>query len=179
MKHDYPVGTVAEIEVSPHPDLAPSKFFARWDGEFWRDCKTDEGWLESVVGIAPVDATGEREERVTSATGGQKGRRLAELGTLCPKALLELAKVGGYGARKYARYNFLNGYDWSLSYDALQRHLLQFWAGDDKYDESGLYHLGHAAWHCLALLAFSIRGLGTDDRPSKQADSTSNSGART
>ena len=26
---------------------------------------------------------------------------------------------------------------------------------------------GHAAWHCLALLSFLVRGLGTDDRPPK------------
>lgn len=105
------------------------------------------------------------EVRVTSATGGQKGRKRAQLGALDPHALRAVAEVAGYGTEKYARYNYLKGYDWSLSFDALQRHLLAFWAGEDNDPESGLPHLGHAAWHCLAMLAFSQRRVGTDDRP--------------
>ena len=105
------------------------------------------------------------EVRVTSATGGQKGRKQAQLGAIDPTALRTVAEVAGHGTEKYARYNFLRGYDWSLSYDALQRHLLAFWAGEDIDPESGLAHLGHAAWHCLALLAFMQRQIGTDDRP--------------
>lgn len=105
------------------------------------------------------------EERVTDPkTGGQKGKKLAELGALDPRALLTVAEVAGFGSRKYARMNYLKGYDWSLSFDAMQRHLLQFWNGQDVDDESGLPHVAHAAWHALALLAFMQRGLGTDDR---------------
>jgi hypothetical protein len=105
------------------------------------------------------------EVRITSATGGQKGKKLAQLGAIDPKALLALAEVSGFGAEKYDAYNFMKGYDWSLSYNALQRHLLAFWAGEDTDDESGLPHLGHAAWHCLAMLSFQLRDKGTDDRP--------------
>lgn len=98
-------------------------------------------------------------------TGGEKDQKLAQVGGVDPLALLALGEVAGFGAKKYARYNFMKGYAWSLSYDALQRHLNLFWSGQDKDDESGLYHIAHAAWHCLALLCFSIRARGTDDRP--------------
>jgi len=104
------------------------------------------------------------EERVTSETGGQKGRKLAELGGIDPQALLTLAEVSGMGTRKYSAFNYLKGYDWSLSFNAMQRHALAFWAGQDNDDESGLPHVAHAAWHCLALLAFLQREIGTDDR---------------
>ena len=105
------------------------------------------------------------ETRITDpTTGGMKGSKLAQLGAVDPLALLEVAKVAGFGGDKYERYNFAKGYRWSLSYDALQRHLNAFWAGEDADNESGLYHMAHAAWHCLALLTFSLRGLGTDDR---------------
>lgn len=107
----------------------------------------------------------DEEVRVTSETGGQKGKKRAQLGALDPRALRVVAEVAGYGTEKYARYNYLKGYDWSLSFDALERHLLAFWAGEDNDPESGLPHLGHAAWHCLAMLAFQQRGVGTDDRP--------------
>lgn len=97
-------------------------------------------------------------------TGGQKGQKLARLGALDPAALMVVAQVAGFGASKYATYNFARGFDWSLSYDAMQRHLHAFWAGEDNDSESGLPHLGHAGWHCLALLTFALRGRGTDDR---------------
>lgn len=101
---------------------------------------------------------------VDPETGGEKGQKDAQLGAIDPAAIMEVATVAGFGARKYARLNFLKGYSWSLSYDALQRHLHAFWDGEDRDPESGLPHLAHAAWHCLALLSFSRRGLGTDDR---------------
>ena len=103
-------------------------------------------------------------ERITSRTGGQKDKKIAQLGALDPRALLALAEIAGAGAEKYDRYNFLKGYDWSLSYDACQRHLNLFWAGDDLDEESGQPHLAHAAWHCLAMLSFYLRDLGDDDR---------------
>lgn len=107
----------------------------------------------------------DEEVRVTDPkTGGQKGQKLAQLGALDPVSLLEVARVAGMGAQKYERYNFLRGYDWSLSFDALQRHLLQFWSGEDYDGESGRLHVAHAGWHCMTLASFILRGLGTDDR---------------
>jgi hypothetical protein len=106
------------------------------------------------------------EIRVTDpVTGGQKGQKNCQMGGLPPDALQEVGRVSGFGATKYARYNYLKGYNWSLSYDALQRHLHAFWQGEDFDEESALLHLAHAAWHCLALIAFTLHGLGKDDRP--------------
>lgn len=107
----------------------------------------------------------DEEVRVTSETGGQKGKKLAQLGAIDPIALMELARVAGYGGEKYARFNFLKGYDWSLNLDALLRHVMAWNSGESVDPESGLPHLAHAAWHCLALISFEARGLGTDDRP--------------
>lgn len=108
----------------------------------------------------------DEEVRVTDpVTGGEKGSKLAQLGALDPGALLELAQVAGYGGQKYARFNYLKGFAWGLSFDACMRHLLAFWEGEDRDPESGLFHTAHAAWHCLALTAFIQRELGTDDRP--------------
>ena len=117
----------------------------------------------SPSAAAPTASTGEVRE-VDPTTGGMKGRKACEIGAMDPKALMEVGLVAGYGTEKYERYNFAKGYRWSLNYDALQRHLHQFWAGEDRDSESGLYHLAHAAWHCLALLTFVIRKKGTDDR---------------
>lgn len=108
----------------------------------------------------------EEEVRVVDPnTGGEKGRKNCELGFIDPVALWELGKVAATGAVKYAKFNFLKGYDWSLSYNALHRHLMAFWRGEDRDPETGHLHIAHAAWHCLALVSFILRGRGTDDRP--------------
>ena len=104
------------------------------------------------------------EIRVTSETGGQKGDKAAKLGAIAPLALLKLAEVAGFGAEKYDAFNYLKGYDWSLSFNAAQRHALAFWNGEDNDPESGLPHPLHFAWHGLCLASFLMRGLGTDDR---------------
>lgn len=128
------------------------------------DVMTDADWRD-YTGPKNAYPDSSHEVRVTSATGGQKGRKLAEVGALDPTALYTVGEVAGFGTRKYSRGNYLLGYEWSASFDALMRHLLQFWSGQDNDDESGLPHVAHAAWHCLALLAFLQRHIGTDDRP--------------
>ena len=115
------------------------------------------------IPIIATQRTGETRI-VDPTTGGEKGAKLAELGAVDPVALHRLAEVAGYGGQKYARGNFMKGFRWSLSYDALQRHLGSFWSGEQNDPESGLPHLAHAMWHCGALISFSERGIGTDDR---------------
>lgn len=97
----------------------------------------------------------EEETRVTNPlTGGEKGSKLPQLFWAPPAALIELAKVYGYGAGKYAPNNFRKGYKWSLSYNSLLRHVLASEEGEDIDPESGLLHLAQAAWHCLTLIQF-------------------------
>jgi hypothetical protein len=97
-------------------------------------------------------------------TGGAKGQKQTRLGALDPLALKALGDVAGMGEEKYDRFNFAKGYAWSLSVDALFRHLLAFLDGEDTDPESGLPHTAHVAWHGLALTTFLLRGRGTDDR---------------
>lgn len=105
-----------------------------------------------------------------SETGGQKAEKPSKIGYLDPTALMLLGEVAGMSGpgKKYPMHNFLKGFDWSLSFNALQRHALQFWAGEDLDPESGLPHMAHVAWHALALVAFLDRGIGKDDRPKKE-----------
>jgi hypothetical protein len=149
--------------------------FVEWD---WGIVHEIRGGLAKVAGIhdsfknvqwstdpGPVVAIKTSEHRVIDpVTGGAKGQKDARLGALDAVALLELAKVGGMGEEKYSRFNYLKGYAWSLSIDALYRHLLAFQSGEDNDEESGLPHVAHAAWHALCLTSFVKRGLGSDDR---------------
>lgn len=119
-------------------------------------------WAEFRMLIMAHGST--EEVRVTSETGGQKGTKPIQLGSVDALALEQLGLVAGYGARKYERFNYLRGYGWSLNIDALLRHLLAFMRGEDLDPESGLPHTAHVAWHGMALTSFLLRGIGTDDR---------------
>lgn len=105
------------------------------------------------------------EVRVTDPkTGGQKGSKDERYDLFPFDALDEIARVFGVGARKYEPWNWLRGYAWSLSLASLLRHVSRFAQGEDRDPETGCLHLAHAAWHCLVLIVFYLRGLGTDDR---------------
>lgn len=105
------------------------------------------------------------EERIVDpATGGAKGQKAERYEQIPAWPLAEIARCYGFGATKYQRANFLRGYAWSLSTDALLRHIHAWRAGERHDPESGLHPLAHAAFHLLALMEFERRGIGTDDR---------------
>lgn len=103
------------------------------------------------------------EVRVTAPTGGQKGRKLARF-DLLPPALWQVAELYGKGAEKYDDWNWRLGYDWSLSFAAMQRHAWLFWQGEDYDQETGCAHMASVAFHALALLTFMQEHPELDDR---------------
>lgn len=92
----------------------------------------------------------------TSPTGGRKEIKQERHSLIPVKALQALARHYGVGATKYEDHNWRRGYKWSLSYDAAQRHLNQFWDGEELDKETGSHHTIAAAWHCICLFMFTI-----------------------
>ena len=86
---------------------------------------------------------------------------------LPPDALNEIAKVLTYGANKYGKDNWANGFDYHRIYGALQRHLNAFWNGEDIDKDSNLSHLACAGANILILLSHTLRNIGNDDRVNK------------
>lgn len=125
---------------------------------------TVDGGVRTVqADAAPVRETGEVRV-VNETTGGMKGAKPERLGLLPFGALAVVARVYAHGADKYAPHNFRKGYAWSLSIDAMLRHLGAFIEGEDNDPESGLPHLAHATFHTLALLTFMAEHPELDDR---------------
>jgi hypothetical protein len=85
-------------------------------------------------------------------------------------ALGPIIDVMMYGANKYAPRNWERGMDWSISFDCLMRHMTAWFHGEEKDPESGCSHLGHAGCNILFLLAYSVRGIGNDDRPKAEPE---------
>jgi len=85
------------------------------------------------------------------------------------EAMLEIAKVLGFGALKYDAHNWRKGLAWSRLIGATMRHLWAFARGEDNDPESGLSHLAHAGCCVLFLLTYQLTSTGTDDRFKRNA----------
>lgn len=113
-----------------------------------------------------------REIRVVNdKTGGAKGQKDIQMSLVPIEEQQEVGKLYAYGAKKYARDNWRLGYDWSLSYDALDRHLKAFWNGEsthlviDDDDTTRAHHLASVIFHAYALMYFEKHYPELDDRP--------------
>lgn len=124
---------------------------------------------DSPEARAEIAALRSGEVRViNSETGAEKGSKLARFDLIPPKAIWALAEHFGRGARKYADRNWERGINYSLNYAATQRHLHQWWSGEDVDEETGSSHLIAAMWHMAALFTYLETHPELDDRPQVQ-----------
>lgn len=119
-------------------------------------------WEPLAAATNAVFGEPSKEVRMTSDTGGQKGSKLARFDQIPTYPLNALAEHYGAGNAKYPtppgeKDNWRKGYQWSLSYAALQRHANAFWSGEDIDTETGHSHLTAVAWHAFTLLEWSRR----------------------
>lgn len=123
---------------------------------------------KASLGFCTCNAVGETRV-VDPTTGGAKGSKLARFDMVPFDVLWELAEHYGKGEQKYPSdetglANWRRGYDWKLSYAALQRHIHQWGMGDPVDAETGSSHLTAAIWHLFALRWFELHGKGRDFR---------------
>ena len=84
-----------------------------------------------------------------------------------PEAIIEAAKVFGFGAEKYGVNNWRIDGDstsWIRTYSSVQRHLNAWHGGEDIDPESGMSHLAHAATQIMILMTHAIEHPEVDDR---------------
>lgn len=84
---------------------------------------------------------------------------------LVPLELIEgVAKVLGFGAKKYGDYNWQKGIRYTRIYGSALRHIFQWRKLIDIDPESGLQHLEHAACNLAFLLWYMKNKPEFDDR---------------
>jgi len=75
-----------------------------------------------------------------------------------PRALKAVAEVTTFGAKKYTPNGWVSVPDGIERYtDALARHQLQEFSGEELDQDSGLTHAAHLAWNALARLELMLR----------------------
>lgn len=135
----------------------------RWDGE-----ERVSQHAPSLVSKMLTFDTQPEETRSTSTSGAEKGVKPETFSLIPVQALEQVARHYGVGAKKYAPHNWRAGYEWSKSYDALQRHANAFWRGEDTDQETGSPHMAAVAFHALTLLTFMQEQPEYDDRYKEQ-----------
>ena len=78
--------------------------------------------------------------------------------------LFEAAKVMGFGATKYGKYNWAGGIEYTRLTSAAMRHILYFLGGEDLDPETGISHIAHAICCLLMLHEMIVRYPDMDDR---------------
>jgi len=83
-----------------------------------------------------------------------------------PIAIIEESVVMALGAAKYGAYNWQDDpVDATTYYSAAMRHLMSWFAGEDKDPESGASHLAHVRACMAILLDAQASSKLVDDRP--------------
>lgn len=97
--------------------------------------------------------------------GGKKfDEEKPRMDLLPSEALLEVAKVLTFGAKKYGAHNWRKGIEWSRVYAAAQRHMMKWNSGETYDEETGLNHLAHACVNMMFLLYYAQKYEELDDR---------------
>lgn len=87
--------------------------------------------------------------------GSKNDSNKAQLCLIPSEALTGMAKAFMYGAKKYNRYNFRKGIQYTRLTDAAMRHILQFLDREEADIESFESHVDHAL-ASLAMLKYMI-----------------------
>ena len=96
------------------------------------------------------------------------GTRKAPMSTVPANVLAEIGVAMLEGSVKYGRHNYrAAGVRSSVYYDAVMRHLIAWWEGEDIDPDSNMSHITKAL-SCLTVLRDAqMQGMCTDDRPPK------------
>lgn len=134
-----------------HQDTTISKSIDEWEANQLNK------WTEEQKKPAPnlVDTN----LKTAAAQGKPK------LSDVPPVALFALGAAMSDGATKYGRFNWRDtGSTASIFYDAMMRHLVEWYNGEDYAHDSKVHHLAHLMASCAILLDSSTHGILNDDR---------------
>ena len=107
--------------------------------------------------ILEADPHGKDQHETGAKLDAGKPRLGLVLGAFA-NALVEVGKVGTYGAQKYTDNGWLDVPNGKARYtDALLRHVFAEASGEECDSDTGLSHLAHACWNMLAVLELHMR----------------------
>lgn len=158
-RHNTPFGWYIQVYKTTASGLRP------WTDRYLRTESDIEGeivsrerdiWLDKPVNKnTPIDSN----IKTAAAIGKPK------LSAVPPVGLLALGAAMSDGASKYGRFNWrTTEVTASVFYDAMMRHLLGWWSGEDHASDSRVAHLGHLMAGAAIVLDAEMHNVFNDDR---------------
>jgi hypothetical protein len=133
----------------------------------------NEEWRFESVGLKtatyclPVAPRGGVNEKLTNPKD-IVGVRKAPMSTVPANVLAEIGVAMLEGSVKYGRHNYrVAGVRASVYYDAVMRHLMSWWEGEDIDSDSNMNHITKALSCLVVLRDAQMQKMYTDDRPPK------------
>jgi len=134
--------------------------------------KEIEAGFEEKYGHPPTEGqmkiyqrSQEEEEQMGQSTAGRFSANKTRFDLCAPWSMDQIAQVYTYGTIKYDDDNWWKGLKWKKDVlGCIFRHVWKWVRGEMWDDESGLHHLAHAAWNCIALMEYERCDIGIDDR---------------
>jgi hypothetical protein len=99
--------------------------------------------------------------------GGRSDTGKLRYDLLPPGPIRALVSILTGGATKYGDRNWEKGMAWSRCYASTMRHMMAWYAGEDKDKESGESHLAHAMCNLVFLMEYERTHPEKDDRAYK------------
>ncbi len=128
----------------------------------------DRDHMMETFGPVEVDPLGKSQHELGAKLDAGKNRLGLVLMAFAP-ALLEVGRVGTYGAVKYTDNGWKSVPDGIGRYtDAMLRHLLTEGVGQEFDQDTEMLHASHAAWNALARLTLILETRGA--QPPRKTD---------
>lgn len=109
--------------------------------------------------------TKEEEDQLGKGIGARFSDGKIRHDLIPPWPIEQIALIYSFGVRKYSENNWWGGLRWRKDvFGCILRHIWKWCRGEKNDKESGLHHLAHAAWNCIALMEYERNGIGIDDR---------------
>lgn len=131
--------------------------------EEWCDARSRGVWVGEKDKSQPkVDFTNVPVDANLKTAAALVKPRMSNIPTF---TLFAMGAAMSDGAKKYGRYNWREtGSTVSVFYDAMNRHLQDWYTGEDFANDSGIHHLAHLMADCAIMLDARNHPNMVDDR---------------
>jgi hypothetical protein len=156
--------------MAPHWSNAMAKQY-NYDQEQFKETYMDKHLVNPTTGESCIGGPDKPVDNNPKTLVALSKPRLSDVP---PVALFALGAAMSDGASKYGRYNYRDtSATASIFYDAIVRHLTDWYNGEDYADDSKVHHLGHIMASCAILMDSELHNTFKDDRDKRNPKSIS------
>jgi hypothetical protein len=183
MSYEVKITTFSGVLLDKFNDLLKAlEFFKKSETAAFAEIWCDKVFVKSFSSVSSfedyviirtlVDTPIKKSDLVDNNPKTLAALKKARVSDVPPVALFALGAAMSDGADKYGRFNYRDtSATASVFYDAILRHLVDWYNGEDYAHDSKVHHLAHIMASCAILLDTMRNGNFNDDRDVRQPES--------